>query len=253
MLDEVSYVGVLAGSFDMMVEVYVQDDEHLFRFLSDDLSRIEGIEATETWAVLHTMKYNYAWSNPIVPVEASKATTVGDDGVARQTCQTASTAMTWPGGEGVRLTIGGDEQGPGFGWMGLTKVSPSSCRRASSSVRGSRTVSATRRRLLGTSAAGRHRPRRARAPASSSHSSTDLRAMPVWTPRSSRTSRPTHVRPRSTRRPPPGRSTARISSIAVGGGSALDSGKGAAAVISARRHDLRLRGSRQGSGADRCR
>ncbi len=31
------------------------------------LARIEGIEATETWTVLHTRKYNYAWENPLVP------------------------------------------------------------------------------------------------------------------------------------------------------------------------------------------
>lgn len=78
-LDEVSYVGVLAGSFDLMVEVYVQDDEHLFRFLSDDLSRIEGIEAAETWAVLHTMKYNFAWSNPTVPANVES-----DDGTRKR-------------------------------------------------------------------------------------------------------------------------------------------------------------------------
>jgi Lrp/AsnC family transcriptional regulator for asnA, asnC and gidA len=63
----VSYVGFLAGSFDIMLEIYVEDDEHLFRFLAHDLAGIEGIEATETWTVLHTRKYNHAWENPLVP------------------------------------------------------------------------------------------------------------------------------------------------------------------------------------------
>lgn len=76
MLEEVSYVGFLAGSFDVMIEVYVQDDEHLFRFIAEDLSRIDGIEATETWSVMHTLKYNYAWANPMVSpsLDANKAT-----------------------------------------------------------------------------------------------------------------------------------------------------------------------------------
>jgi Lrp/AsnC family transcriptional regulator for asnA, asnC and gidA len=67
-LDQVSYVGFLTGSFDIMIELYIRDDEQLFRFVSDELPRIDGIEATETWAVLHTLKYNYAWENPLVPV-----------------------------------------------------------------------------------------------------------------------------------------------------------------------------------------
>ena len=69
-LESVSYVGYLTGNFDIMIEVYVRDDEDLFRFLSQELPLIEGIEATQTSTVLHTLKYNYAWENPIVPLEA---------------------------------------------------------------------------------------------------------------------------------------------------------------------------------------
>jgi len=70
-LDQVSYVGFLTGSFDIMIELYIQDDEHLFRFVSDELPRIDGIEETATWTVLHTLKHNYAWENPLVPVPQS--------------------------------------------------------------------------------------------------------------------------------------------------------------------------------------
>ena len=64
-LDCVSYVGFVSGSWDMMIEVYVEDDAHLFHFLSEDLSKIQEITATETWTVLQTRKFNYAWSNPL--------------------------------------------------------------------------------------------------------------------------------------------------------------------------------------------
>ena len=65
----VSYVGYLTGSFDMMIEVYVRDDEDLFRFITEELSQVKEIEATEVWTVLHTGKYNYAWSNPVTTVD----------------------------------------------------------------------------------------------------------------------------------------------------------------------------------------
>jgi Lrp/AsnC family transcriptional regulator for asnA, asnC and gidA len=71
-LDHVSYVGFLTGSFDIMIEVYIEDDEHLFRFLAEDLARIDGIEGTETSTVLHTRKYNYAWENPLAPIAGTR-------------------------------------------------------------------------------------------------------------------------------------------------------------------------------------
>jgi Lrp/AsnC family transcriptional regulator, regulator for asnA, asnC and gidA len=67
-LECVSYVGFLTGSFDLMIEVYVRDDEDLFRFMTEELSQVKEIEATEVWTVLHTGKYNYAWSNPVAEV-----------------------------------------------------------------------------------------------------------------------------------------------------------------------------------------
>ncbi len=63
-LEHVSYVGFMSGEFDIMIEVYVRDDEHLFRFLTEDLARISDIESAHVWTVLHTQKYNYAWANP---------------------------------------------------------------------------------------------------------------------------------------------------------------------------------------------
>lgn len=69
----VAYVGVLTGSFDIMIEVMLRDDEHLLRFITEELQLIEGIESSETWTVLRTKKYNYAWENPLVPLPKTPA------------------------------------------------------------------------------------------------------------------------------------------------------------------------------------
>jgi Lrp/AsnC family transcriptional regulator, regulator for asnA, asnC and gidA len=63
-LENVSYVGFIAGGFDLMIEVYVRDDEHLFHFLTEELAAIKEIEGTEVWTVLRTQKFNYGWANP---------------------------------------------------------------------------------------------------------------------------------------------------------------------------------------------
>lgn len=64
-LENVSYVGFISGSFDIMIEVYVRNDEHLFHFLTEELAAIHEIEGSETWTVLRTQKYNYGWANPL--------------------------------------------------------------------------------------------------------------------------------------------------------------------------------------------
>jgi DNA-binding Lrp family transcriptional regulator len=56
-----------------MIEVMLRDDDHLLQFITEDLQRIEGIESSETWTVLRTKKYNYAWENPLVPLPEAPA------------------------------------------------------------------------------------------------------------------------------------------------------------------------------------
>jgi Lrp/AsnC family transcriptional regulator for asnA, asnC and gidA len=58
--DEVDYVVVTAGAFDVMVEVVCEDDDRLL----DSLSRIrdvEGVVSTETFVYLGLRKQTYAW------------------------------------------------------------------------------------------------------------------------------------------------------------------------------------------------
>jgi Lrp/AsnC family transcriptional regulator for asnA, asnC and gidA len=60
-LDEVSYVVVTAGSFDVMVEVVCEDDEHLLRVLNDRIRTIDGVRSTETFVYLTLAKQSYTW------------------------------------------------------------------------------------------------------------------------------------------------------------------------------------------------
>jgi Lrp/AsnC family transcriptional regulator for asnA, asnC and gidA len=60
-LDEVTYVVITAGRFDMICEVVCEDNEHLLRVLSEDLARIDGVKSTETMVELRFVKESYRW------------------------------------------------------------------------------------------------------------------------------------------------------------------------------------------------
>jgi Lrp/AsnC family transcriptional regulator, regulator for asnA, asnC and gidA len=60
-LEEVTYVVVTAGRFDMICEVVCEDNEHLLRVLADQLATIEGIRSTETMVELRFVKESYRW------------------------------------------------------------------------------------------------------------------------------------------------------------------------------------------------
>ncbi len=63
-LDEVVYVVLTAGSLDVLVEVVVQDDEHLLELLNDKIRPIDGVRDTETFLYLRIHKETYAWGAP---------------------------------------------------------------------------------------------------------------------------------------------------------------------------------------------
>lgn len=55
-MPEVSYLIMLAGEYDLLVEVFCRDREHLASFLKDRLLQVEGIQRTQTSIILHTYK-----------------------------------------------------------------------------------------------------------------------------------------------------------------------------------------------------
>jgi Lrp/AsnC family transcriptional regulator, regulator for asnA, asnC and gidA len=63
-LEEVVYVVLTAGSLDVLVEVVVEDDEHLLDLLNNKIRAIDGVRDTETFLYLRIHKETYAWGTP---------------------------------------------------------------------------------------------------------------------------------------------------------------------------------------------
>ena len=60
-LEEVDYVVVTAGSYDLLVEVVCESDEALLHVLSKKIRTIPGVESTETFMYLKLRKQTYSW------------------------------------------------------------------------------------------------------------------------------------------------------------------------------------------------
>jgi Lrp/AsnC family transcriptional regulator for asnA, asnC and gidA len=53
---EVSYLIMVSGEFDLIVEVMCLDREHLASFLRDRLQQVTGVRRTQSFMILHTYK-----------------------------------------------------------------------------------------------------------------------------------------------------------------------------------------------------
>jgi Lrp/AsnC family transcriptional regulator, regulator for asnA, asnC and gidA len=60
-IEEVDYVVVTAGSFDLLVEVVAESDEHLLEIVSGKVRSIKGVVGTETFMYLRLRKQTYSW------------------------------------------------------------------------------------------------------------------------------------------------------------------------------------------------
>jgi Lrp/AsnC family transcriptional regulator for asnA, asnC and gidA len=58
--DETSYVVIISGSFDLLVEVVCSDNKHLLRVV-ERLRSVDGVRATETFMYLDLHKQTFAW------------------------------------------------------------------------------------------------------------------------------------------------------------------------------------------------
>jgi Lrp/AsnC family transcriptional regulator for asnA, asnC and gidA len=56
---EVSYLIMVSGEFDLIVEVMCRDRDHLTSFLNQRLRRVPGIQRTQTSIILRTFKMAY--------------------------------------------------------------------------------------------------------------------------------------------------------------------------------------------------
>lgn len=60
-LDEVDYVVITAGRYDLLVEVVCETDEHLLDLISSRIRSLEGVVSTETFMYLKLRKQTYSW------------------------------------------------------------------------------------------------------------------------------------------------------------------------------------------------
>ena len=60
-MSEIDYVIVSAGSFDIIVEVVCESDDHLLELLSKRIRTIEGVRSTESFVYLKLYKQTYSW------------------------------------------------------------------------------------------------------------------------------------------------------------------------------------------------
>lgn len=60
-LPEVRYVGMSTGRYDLIVEAFFADHEHLLDFVSSQLGGMSGVTAIETSLILKVAKFSYEW------------------------------------------------------------------------------------------------------------------------------------------------------------------------------------------------
>ncbi|HEX2417838.1 MAG TPA: Lrp/AsnC family transcriptional regulator [Micromonosporaceae bacterium] len=63
-MDEVDYVVISAGSFDVLAEVVCRNDDHLLEVLSKRIRKIPGVRRTESFLYLKLRKQTYSWGTP---------------------------------------------------------------------------------------------------------------------------------------------------------------------------------------------
>jgi Lrp/AsnC family transcriptional regulator, regulator for asnA, asnC and gidA len=60
-IPEVEYVVICAGSFDLLVEVVCEDDDHLLDLLNTSIRAVPGVRVTEAFVYLKLAKQSFTW------------------------------------------------------------------------------------------------------------------------------------------------------------------------------------------------
>jgi Lrp/AsnC family transcriptional regulator for asnA, asnC and gidA len=60
-MPEVDYVVITAGSYDLLVEVVCEDDDHLLEVINKRIRAIPGVRHTESFVYLKLRKQIYTW------------------------------------------------------------------------------------------------------------------------------------------------------------------------------------------------
>ena len=65
---EVSYLIMVSGEYDLMVEVLCRDRDHLASFLREKLQQAPGVQRSQTFMILHTYKMALG-AQPVLSME----------------------------------------------------------------------------------------------------------------------------------------------------------------------------------------
>lgn len=60
-ISEIDYVVITAGSFDLLLEVVCEDNDHLLRLVNDTIRATPGVRSAEVFAYLDLVKQTYSW------------------------------------------------------------------------------------------------------------------------------------------------------------------------------------------------
>ena len=60
-LPEIDYLVIVAGSFDLLVEIVCEDDDRLLHLLNDKIRAVPGVASTDTFTYLKICKETYSW------------------------------------------------------------------------------------------------------------------------------------------------------------------------------------------------
>jgi len=85
-LPQIRYIGVTAGTYDVVIEALFENNDALRHFLTDTLGRIDGLQGTDTSYVLEVAKRVYSVG---VTVEPDKDCVTPEDNAILARCQEA--------------------------------------------------------------------------------------------------------------------------------------------------------------------
>jgi Lrp/AsnC family transcriptional regulator for asnA, asnC and gidA len=60
-LEEVSYLIITAGRYDILAEVVCSDADHLLRFVNEQIRPLSGVSSVELFNYLRLVKQTYTW------------------------------------------------------------------------------------------------------------------------------------------------------------------------------------------------
>lgn len=62
---ETRYVGLSTGRYDIIVEAFFSDQEHLLDFVTSRIGSFTGVTSVETSLILKVPKFSYEWEIPL--------------------------------------------------------------------------------------------------------------------------------------------------------------------------------------------